>query len=103
MNDDTASRVKVCNIGNHTATQFKMPPVCGKERQVMFSLIKVMNLINPYLLSMQIITSFVNWRQPSNIRRYFFVYNGALDIARSVRNVSCSTLSRDVKLACNKH
>ena len=62
-----------------------------------------MNLINTYLLSMQIITSFVNWRQPSNIRRYFFVYNGVFEIARSVRNVSGSTLSRDVKLVCNKH
>ena len=33
----------------------------------------------------------------------FFVYNGAFDIARSVRNVSGRTLLRDVKLACNKH
>ena len=33
----------------------------------------------------------------------FFVYNGAFDIARSVRNVSGCTLLRDVKLACNKH
>ena len=32
-----------------------------------------------------------------------FVYNGAFDIARSVRNVSGCTLLRDVKLACNKH
>ena len=31
-----------------------------------------------------------------------FVYNGAFVIARSVRNVSGCTLSRDVKLACNK-
>ena len=30
-----------------------------------------MNLINPYLLSMQIIASFVFWQQYSNIRRYF--------------------------------
>ena len=32
-----------------------------------------------------------------------FVYNGAFDIALSVRNVSGCTLLRDVKLACNKH
>ena len=32
-----------------------------------------------------------------------FVYNGAFDIARSVRNVSGCTLLSDVKLACNKH
>ena len=32
-----------------------------------------------------------------------FVYNGAFDIARSVRNVAGCTLLRDVKLACNKH
>ena len=32
-----------------------------------------------------------------------FVYNGAFDIARSIRNVSGCTIKRDVKLACNKH
>ena len=31
-----------------------------------------------------------------------FVYSGAFDIARSVRNVSGCTLLRNVKLACNK-
>ena len=31
-----------------------------------------------------------------------FVYNGAFDIAHSVRNVSGCTLLRDVKLACNE-
>ena len=31
-----------------------------------------------------------------------FVYNGAFDIARSVRNVSGCTLLRNIKLACNK-
>ena len=33
----------------------------------------------------------------------FFVYDGAFDIACSVRNVSGCTLLCDVKLACNKH
>ena len=33
----------------------------------------------------------------------FFSYNGAFDIARSVRNVSGRTPLRNVKLACNKH
>ena len=32
-----------------------------------------------------------------------FVYNGAFDIACSVRNVLGCTLLRDVKLACDKH
>ena len=32
-----------------------------------------------------------------------FVYNGAFDIARSVRNVSGCTLLRYVKLVCNQH
>ena len=32
-----------------------------------------------------------------------FVYNGAFDIAHSVRNVSGLTLLSDEKLACNKH
>ena len=32
-----------------------------------------------------------------------FVYNGAFDIARSVRNVLGCTLLCDVKLASNKH
>ena len=31
-----------------------------------------------------------------------FVYNGAFDIARSVRNFSGCTLLRDVKLSCNE-
>ena len=32
-----------------------------------------------------------------------FVYNGAFDIVRSIRNVSGCTLLHDVKLACNKY
>ena len=32
-----------------------------------------------------------------------FVYNGAFDIARSVRNVSGCTLLSYVKLVCNQH
>ena len=32
-----------------------------------------------------------------------FIYNGAFDIARSVRNVSGCTLLLDVKLVCTKH
>ena len=51
--------------------------------------------MNPYLLSMQIIApSYPDDNIPTN---------GAVDIARSVRNVSDCTLLRDVKLACNKH
>ena len=48
-----------------------MRSFCGKVRKIMVNLIKFVNSMNPYLLSMQIIASFVSWRLSAIIRRYF--------------------------------
>ena len=49
--------------------------ICNKstKNDGLFDKKKIVNLINPYvlLISMQIIASFISWRQHSNIRRYF--------------------------------
>ena len=100
MNDDTASRVKVCNIGNRTDPQFNMLPVVWDvfvEKYEKFWLIDKSLLIQWIHTCYQCKSLLLSYIDNIPTSAAIFVYNGAFDIARSVRNVSGCTLLRDVK------
>ena len=88
------------NIGNRTTPQFNMPPVTLDVFVEKYLIWTFVNSINPYLLSVQNIASFASWRQHSKSAA-IFVYNGAFDIPRSVRNVSCVYYVYDIERPIN--
>ena len=74
---------------------------CGKVRKIMVNMIKVCKINESILDIDAMLLSYPGDNIPTSAA--IFVYNGAFDIARSVRNVLGCTLLRDVMLACNKH
>ena len=60
---------------------------------------RLTNLINPYLLSMEIIASFESFRQHSPTSAAIFCLQQSVQYC----TLSSERLSCNVKLACNKH